>query len=119
MLALARCARFGPFVRGIGAALTVVMLAAGCAGGSGDPSGGAGPAGSPTAVSGCGRDDAMSRPCPEGAPKASQMHRPLYKSDRGYEFEQYNGDVYHGQSAESCKPRLKESFPAYKACLRY
>ncbi len=61
----------------------------------------------------------MSRPCPEGSPKAAQSHRPRYKTDQGDAFETYQGATYHGQSYESCAPRRRDSFQAYKACLRY
>ncbi len=105
-------------------ALAMVLVVGGCAAGSGQSSGdgAADPAdsGSPTAAdTGCGRDEVMSRPCPDGAPKAAQSHRPRYKSDQGDAAERYRGDAYHGQSNEYCKPRLAESFQAYKACVRY
>ena len=61
----------------------------------------------------------MGRPCPEDAPGAAQSHRPRYKTDQGEAVEQYNGATYHGQSYQYCKPRLAESFQAYKACVRY
>ena len=97
-------------------ALAMVLVVGGCAASSGQSSGdgAADPAGSGSpmaADTGCGRDEVMSRPCPDGAPKAAQSHRPRYKSDQG--------DAYHGQSNEYCKPRLAESFQAYKACVRY
>ena len=125
MLALGGCARFGSVVRAAAAALTVALLVAGCAAGSGQGSGpgaaGADQAGSASSPSGtsCSPDEAMGRPCADGAPMADQSHRPRYKSDQGDAVEQYNGTTYHGQPSEYCKARLRESFPAYKACIRY
>ncbi len=58
-------------------------------------------------------------PAAVGGCAAGQSHRPRYKTDQGDAVEQYNGATYHGQSYEYCKPRLKESFQAYKACVRY
>jgi hypothetical protein len=124
LLALGWCARFGLLVRAIGAVLAVVLLVAGCAAGSGQASGsggGADPAGSgsPTAASGCGRDEVMSRPCPDGAPKADQIHRPRYKSDLGAGVAQDDDGEHYGGSHEYCRQRLKDSFQAFKACVRY
>ena len=61
----------------------------------------------------------MGRPCPDGASNAVDSHRPRYRTDQGEAYEQYNGDTYHGESGEYRKPRLKEAFQAYKACVRY
>jgi hypothetical protein len=122
LLALGGCARSGSLWRVVLAALAVVLLVSGCASSSGQASGGAAdPAGSasPTAAKGCGHDEAMGRPCPPGTADAVSSHRPRYKTDQGEDYESYNRDTYHGQSGGYCKPRLKESYQAYKACVRY
>jgi hypothetical protein len=60
----------------------------------------------------------MSRPCPKGAPK-TMPRRPRYKTDQGDSVEPYHGAAYRGQPYKYCKRRLRESFQAYKACVRY
>lgn len=104
-------------------ALAVVLLVSGCSAASGQTAGGGGgddPAGSgsPAAAGpSCGHDEAMGRPCPPDATGAVARHRPRYKTDR--DAGQYGGDAYRGTPVESCKPRLKESPMAFKACVGY
>jgi hypothetical protein len=121
LLALGGRGRLGSIGGLVVALLTVALLVGGCAASSGQASGaGAAPPGAASrAATGCGHDEAMGRPCPQETTNAAQRHRPRYKTDQGEAYEQYNGDTYHGESGEYCLPRLKESYQAYKACVRY
>jgi hypothetical protein len=122
LLSLRACARSDSGWRLALTALAVVLLISGCASSSGQAGGAADPAGSASqkaAPAGCGHDQVMGRPCPQERADVVQSHRPRYKTDQGEAYEQYNGDTYHGKSGGYCLPRLKESYQAYKACVRY
>jgi hypothetical protein len=122
LLAFGGCARLGSAWRVVLSTLAVVLLVSGCAASSGRASGGGDQDGSGSreaAVEGCRHDEVMGRPCQNGARDAVSSRRPRYRTDKGEAYQQYNGDTYHGESGEYCKPRLKESFQAYKACVRY
>ena len=142
MLGFHRRARLRSIGAAAAGALMIGVLAGACASPGQavrtDESGKIGPgapgaATAPAAQASCGRDEVMSRPCPQGAPKAlpetadrrsggdqaRDPHPPRYKSDQGDAVNQYHGAAYRGQSYEYCASELAKSFQAYKSCVRY
>src|SRR6266540_122958 len=102
----------GGIWRTCAAALLMVLLLAACGSRS------AGPVSADRPATTCHPDQAMGRPCPSEADRATGTQQSASEESEEYGQGGEGGDTYSGKLYEECDAFLHQSFTAFKACAR-